>query len=102
MKTSSELLKNLDKRYFWDIDVALLDPEKSKQIIIERVFSLGDIDEINTVITYYGEDVTLNVLRNLNYLDPKTLNLVSKLFNEPREKFRCHKRKLSIPQHWNS
>lgn len=102
MKTSSDLLNKLDKRYFWDIDVGNLDPKKSKQIIIERIFQLGDIDDMKAIMVFYGEDVTLDVLRNLNYLDPKTLNLVSKLFNEPRENFRCHKRKLSIPQHWNS
>lgn len=102
MKQRAAISEIFKKRYFWETDVQRLDPDDSKQVIIERVFSLGDIKDINLVVHYYGEGETLNVLRRLNYLDPKTLNFVSKLFNEPRVNFRCHRRKLSTPQHWNS
>mgnify|MGYP005843405163 CR=1 FL=1 len=102
MNPKTDIHDIFKKKYFWETDVQLLDSEDSKQFIIDRVFSLGDIDDINLVIEYYGEEETLNVLLRLNYLDPKTLNLVSKLFNESRENFRCQRRKLSKPQHWNS
>lgn len=102
MNHSTDLLKKLKPQYFWDIDAENLDCESSKRLIIERVFSLGDISDIQSVISNYGHKEVLEVLRNLNYLDPKTLNFVSKLFNKPGKYFKCYTRKQSVPQLWNS
>jgi hypothetical protein len=87
---------------FWDIDFSRLDAEKSSRLIIERVFSLGTIDEIKTVIEYYGKDRIVNTLESLNYLDPKTLNFVSVLFDKPKNEFRCYIKRQCGPQLWNS
>ena len=90
------------KQHFWDLDLKDLDPERSKRLIIERIFSRGTLKEIKLVIDYYGKDVVLDVLRKVNYIDPKTLNFVSVFFNVSLESFVCHRRKQSIQQHWNS
>jgi len=87
---------------FWDVDVSSLNAEKNSRLIIERVFSLGTIDEIKTVIEYYGKDRIVNTLESLNYLDPKTLNFVSVLFDKPKNEFRCYVKRQSGPQLWNS
>jgi hypothetical protein len=101
MKTKTELIISLRKAYFWDLDRSDPDSEVSDRLIIERVFSLGDLKEIRMIIDYYGKKKTIEVLSSLNYLDPKTLNFVSKLFNRPRKRFKCYIRKLSTTQHWN-
>jgi len=95
------LVESLSSHLFWDVDIALLEKEKSKRLIIERVFALGNSQEIMQVINYYGKPTILNVLENLNYIDLKTLNFISKLFNTPVNKFKCYTRKQSIPQHWD-
>jgi len=87
---------------FWDIDSSTLDAEKSSRLIIERVFSLGTLDEIKTVREYYGKDRIVNTLTNLNYLDPKTLNFVSVLFDKPINEFQCYAKRQSGTQLWNS
>lgn len=97
-----ELLGKIDKAYFWDIDFATIDVDKSKRLIIERVISLGNLEEIRRIREQWGDDEIRNTICNLNFLDSKTLNFVSLLFNVPITKFRCYTRKQSNPPHWNS
>jgi hypothetical protein len=94
--------KDLKPQYFWDVDVDKLDVDRSKRLIIERVFGLGTAEEILLVRNYYGTRVVVNVLRRLNYMDPKTLNFVSKLFNVSLQSFKCYTRKQLNIQHWSS
>jgi hypothetical protein len=91
----------LNSQYFWDVDVTELDVDKAKRLIIERVFVLGKAVEINLVISYYGSGEVAEVLKNLNYIDPKTLNFVSKLFKIPLQSFKCYRRRQLTPPLWN-
>ena len=96
-----EILKKLDSAYFWDVDLLKLDAEKSKRLIIERVINLGNLDEIKYIREYWGDGEITEIICNLNFLDPKTLNFVSLLFDVPKDKFKCYTKKQSNPQHWN-
>jgi hypothetical protein len=96
------ILNYLKAQYFWDVAFDKLDVDKSGRLIIERVFALGTAKEIMMVINYYGEKEVVNFLKNLNYIDPKTLNFVSKFFNTTLESFKCYTRKQLRLQHWNS
>ena len=102
MKKQKNLLQHLDPNLFWDVDMHQLNPEKSRRLIIERVFTLGKASEIREIINYYGSAEVKHILKNLNYMDQKTLNFVSKLFNIPLNEFRCYTRKQLKDQHWNS
>jgi len=102
MNHSMNLINYLKPQYFWDVEFSKLDNQLSKCLIIERVFSLGSLNEINLLIDYYGKKEIVNVLCNLNYLDPKTFNFVSKLFHISKKKFKCYTRKQLMPQYWNS
>lgn len=101
MKKRLNILNTLKKNYFWDVDPDRLDPEHSKRLIIERVFNLGEANEIMMIINYYGEEVIIDVLRNLNYIEHKTLNFISKFFKLPLQSFKCYKRRQLIPQYWD-
>lgn len=102
MNKSLDIIKVLKDQYFWDVDISELDLETSQRLIIERVFRLGDVTDMKTIIGYYGKKKVVDVLCKLNYLDPKTLNFVSKLFNKSPKNFQCYIRKQSDHQHWNS
>ncbi len=91
----ADITKVFKKKYFWDTDLSSLDPEESRCLIIERVFSLGSVQDVKETINYYGKDEVVEVLCNLPYLDPKTLNFVSVIFKVPREEFRCHQNQQS-------
>jgi len=101
MRTKKELVNSLKEIYFWDIDKSNPATGISDRLIIERVFSLGDLKDIKLILDHYGEKKTVEILTSLNYLDPKTLNFVSKLFKKPKKSFKCYIRKLSMPQLWS-
>ena len=102
MKTNIDLIKYLKPQYFWDVDISDNGNRISKRLIIERVFIFGNLKEIKFLIEFYGKKEIEVVLCKLNYLDPKTLNFASKLFNIPKKSFRCYTRKQLINQYWNS
>jgi len=89
-------------QYFWDVDTSDNGIHISQRLIIERIFSYGTLVEIKLLIDHFGKKKVLEELCNLNYLDPKTLNFASKLFNKPKKSFRCYTRKQLMTQYWNS
>lgn len=101
MNRQSQLISTLNPHYFWDVDVSGLNDDKACRLIIERVFSLGDMPEMNQVISFFGENKVIEMLSELAYIDPKTLNFITKLFNKPGEEFRCYQLQQSKPRHWS-
>ena len=79
--------------YFWDIDISKLDIVKSKRLIIERVLNFGNIKEIQYLMSIYDEKEIKHTICTLNYIDPKTLNFLSVLFDIPKNKFKCYSKK---------
>jgi hypothetical protein len=102
MNPDNSIISKINPQYFWDIDLLTLDENSSFRLIVERVFTLGEVNEMNLLISFYGREKVIDVLSDLSYLDPKTLNFVSKLFNKPLKSFKCYRLKQSNPQHWNS
>ena len=100
MKNQGDLSELLRRSYFWDID---LSPGKivPTRLIVERIFTLGTLAEVALLLKYFGKDEVEEVLINLNYLDSKTLNFVSKYFGRSKNRFKCYIRKQSMPQLWN-
>jgi len=101
MDSKKDISKILKQCYFWDVDIK---PGKavSKRLVIERIFSLGTLDEVAFLLSYYGKKEVEKILLDLNYMDPKTLNFASKYFGRSKTEFRCYIRKQSMTQLWNS
>jgi len=102
MKPKTLNINELSPHLFWDVDIKNLDVKIAKKFIVERVFTLGSAKEITLVIKYYGSSQVIQVLKELNYMDPKSLNFISKLFKISLPSFKCYTRKQLNPQHWNS
>ncbi len=94
-------LQKFNPIYFWDVDIDKIDSDISKRLVIERVFTLGNLQEIKLVIKFYQLEVVIKTLCSLNYLDQKTLNFVSIIFKTPKSRFRCYRRRQLIKQQWN-
>ena len=101
MNHQSQLITTLNPNYFWDVELSGLNDDKACRLIIERVFTLGDMHEMNEVIHYYGEKKRIEVLCNISYIDPKSFNFIIKLFNKPAEEFKYCQLKQSKPQYWS-
>lgn len=97
MNRKFNLYRDLKKEYFWDVNIERLDVDSSQRLIIERVFTLGSVKEMMLVIDYYGEEEVKKVLTSLNYIDPRSLNFVSKIFNLPLKSFKCYSRRQLRP-----
>ncbi len=41
---------------FWDSNINIIDAEKNKEAIIERVLERGSVENIKEIISYYGRD----------------------------------------------
>ncbi len=92
---------NLSESLFWDLDITKLDEQKNKRMIIERVFSRGDIGDLKAIMEFYGLAVIKKEIVKAGYLDDKTLKWVSDFLDIPLKKFKCHSRKRSTHVHWN-
>ncbi|HOO98136.1 MAG TPA: hypothetical protein P5180_10220 [Bacteroidales bacterium] len=80
---------------FWDIDLSRLNPETNRRIIIERVFSLGNLEELKFIFSRYGTTVIKKEIVNAGILDDKTLQFASEILQIPKEEFRCYRKKQS-------
>ena len=98
---NTTFLHKINDAYFWDIDINTLDEIKSKRLIIERIINLGNLDEIRLLVNRYGKKEVIKTMCELNYIDPKTLNFLSLVFNIPKSDFKCFTKKQSTVQHWN-
>lgn len=97
MNKKLNICRDLKKEYFWDVNIEKLEVDSSRRLIIERVFTLGSVEEMLLVIDYYGEEEVKKVLTSLNYIDPRSLNFVSKIFNLPLKSFKCYSRRQLHP-----
>ncbi len=87
--------------WFWDMDFEALDFDRDRRIIIERVFNNGDIEDVKYIMKHYGEEVIREEIRKAGFLDKKTLNFVSLIFDIPKEEFSCYSKMQSAPECWN-
>lgn len=82
----------------WDIDLKKFDYIENKRIVIERVCTLGDLNDFFEIARFYGmENIKEELLQSLE-LDKKTLNFFSQYFKIPEEKFKCYTRKAFLFQ----
>jgi hypothetical protein len=91
----------IKKELFWDTDIRILDKNKNKRLIIERVLSYGNLSELKEIMKYYGKEVIIQEIKKTGYLDPKTLEFVVTYFGVSKEELTCYIKKQSAPQHWN-
>jgi hypothetical protein len=89
------------KELFWDVDQAGLEMEVNKNLIIERVLSLGNLAELKIIFDYYGPETISNTVKRLGYLDPKTLAFILSFLRIPIKEMKCFIKKPSGPKHWD-
>ncbi|MCF6367011.1 MAG: hypothetical protein L3J35_12520 [Bacteroidales bacterium] len=92
---------NLPEQLFWDININTFDENKNKRLIIERVFTLGDIAHVKELIKYYGIEIIKQEIVNVGFLDKKTLSWLSLFLEIPKNKFKCYTKIQSNQIHWN-
>ncbi len=92
---------NISKNLLWDIDPEAFDADRSVRLVVERVFSLGTIADLQELMRYYTKAQVIEAITDIGFLDKKTLNFASWYFNLPKKFFKCYKRKQSAQKLWN-
>ena len=78
----------LARRIFWDLDFTKLDYEVDDVLIIERVFSWGDLPDLREARRYYGDERICTVLLASDEIPFVALGLISAMFDRPMEDFK--------------
>jgi hypothetical protein len=89
------ILSKLSTYLFWDYDTKNLDPNIDRNLMLERVFTRGTEKDEKEVFAYYGNNTIRDTVLNIKYLDKKTLNYLSIIFNVSKKEFKCYKKTLS-------
>ncbi len=101
MKKSSAFTLDIPHTLFWDVDLEKFDNIRNKRLIIERVFTLGDLDDLRKIIRFYGIETIREEIVKAGNLDKKTLAWASIYLDIPKTHFRCYTKKQSQKTHWN-
>ena len=70
----------LNPALFWDVNIAELSFEDSPDWIIERVFDRGSLDEVISVVNYYGKENVKKNHTNCTNLFAQSYYLIGKGF----------------------
>ena len=90
----------LSKHLFWDIDSNILEWERSKKTIIERVIERGSLEEWVCIVKVYTLEGIVNTAKMFRTMSPIDLNFIATISNTPKEEFRCFNTRLLTSQHW--
>jgi hypothetical protein len=75
---------------FWDTDIAKLNLEKDKQVIISRIFERAKLEDVLNTIAFYGIEVCGSILTANRYLSTQAVYLSHLLLSLPLEKFKAY------------
>ena len=93
MSKTKKRLK-LNKDLFWDVKISDIDRQKNKEFVVGRILNLGDIDDYKIANEFYGKKHFQNIAKKVPWLDKKSLNFWSLIFNIPKNEFICSRKLL--------
>ena len=83
---------SLNKTLFWDVDHKDLDYDKNISFIIGRVLNYGDENDYQEIKKFYGLSKIKKIAKEINYINKKSINFWSIIFNIPLNSFKCTKK----------
>lgn len=87
-------LPTISKRTLWDVDLSESDFEDSQEWVITRVFDRGTLDEVISIINYYGFEVVKKVMiTTQENLPNHSILLARAIFKLKYTDFKCSERK---------
>ena len=99
---SKSKVNNISKLAFWDVNFEILDFEKDKTFIIDKVINYGGLADFKALIEFYGTTKIKQEIVKAPYFSKEVLSFICFYFNLKKEDFICYNRRQLMPQHWNS
>ncbi len=75
---------------FWDVKRENLDFSRDKRFIISRMFERGTLDDVLSLVVFYGKDEAGNILKSNKYLNRPGLYLAHTLLGLPLQDFKSY------------
>ena len=75
---------------FWDVKRENLDFSRDKGFIISRMFERGNLDDVLSLVTFYGKDEAGDILKSNKYLNRQGLFLAHALLGLPLQDFNAY------------
>lgn len=76
-------------RYFWDVDVKKLDPEKKPYFVISRLLDKGNVEAVKWVKDYYEDNLIKETLQNYRDFSLQSASLWALIYKVPLTKVKC-------------
>jgi hypothetical protein len=76
-------------RFFWDVDVKKLNPQKYPYFVIARLLDKGDLKSIGWVRKNFPEEIIKNTLENYRDFSLRSANFWSLIYQVPLNKIKC-------------
>lgn len=99
---SSYIIDLFSPHLFWDVDKSLLDFNRSKAQIIERVVTFGFIADWKLIQEIYSKDEIKDTVCSMRNMDKVTLSFLAHYFKIEKTEFRCYTLSQSTTSFWNS
>ena len=85
---------HISKQTFWDVNVSDNDFKNSGEWIVTRVFDRGTLDEVLSIIKYYGFDSVKKILQTTaENLPSHSILLARAIFKLKYSDFKCSEKK---------
>jgi len=93
-------IPNLSSKTLWDVDIASLSFDESADWIIERVFDRGSLEEVISVINYYGKEEVQHTMQNIStFLPNHSILLAKAIFGLSFNDFKCLEKRPFLPNY---
>jgi hypothetical protein len=80
----------ISERTFWDVDPDTVSFDESADWVILRVFDKGSLQEVMSVIAFYGHEKVKHLLQNeTSYLPNHSILLAKAIFQLSFSDFKC-------------
>lgn len=80
---------------FWDVKRENLDFTRDKQFIVSRMFERANLDDVLSLVAFYGVEDAGNTLKSNKYLNRQGLFLAHSLLGLPLQDFKAY----GTPEH---
>ena len=91
------LLDQLSKKAFWDVDMKNMDAEKHAAHIIQKVFEFGTLQDMTITHRYYGLQRIKEAFASYTFFLPDSAAFASLIFDIDKESLKCFSPKQSRP-----
>ena len=90
----------LSKQTFWDVNISSVSFDDSSEWIIERVFDKGSLEEVCSIINYYGKEEVKNIIVNIaTFLPNHSILLAKAIFGLNFNDFKCLEKRQFLPNY---